>query len=154
MYTLGSAPLPAGLRSGSPGGRLCQAALCVPGLALSFRLRGAGFNFLAAACVAQPPALLLGVRWPLADVWRACAAPSGVCGGFFWLDPRLASLALVLWYAVVRHAALCRVSPFCVVWSALCCGAPCWAAPWCTVPRRGVLLCAALRRVVLWRVVL
>ena len=93
MYTLGSAPLPAGVGSGSAGRRLCQAALCGPGLAVSLRLRGAGFYLPAAACVDGPLPLLPGVCWPFAGVWRAGAVPSGVCGGLFWLAPRLASLA-------------------------------------------------------------
>ena len=110
-----------------------QAASCGPGLAVSFRLGGAGFNLLATACVAGPPPLLPGVRWPLAGVWCAGAAPSGVCGGLIWLDPRLAFLALVLWCAVVRRAASCRVSPCCVVLV------------------RAVLRCALLGRAVLRR---
>ena len=55
----------------------------------------------------------------------------GVCGGLFWLDPRLASLALVLWCAVLRRAASCSVS--------LC----------CVVLVRAVLRCALLGHVVL-----
>ena len=35
-----------------------------------------------------PPLLLLGARWPLASVWRAAAAPSGLRGGLFWPDSR------------------------------------------------------------------
>ena len=66
---------------------------------MSFRLRGAGFKFLEAVCVGGPPPLLPGVRWPLAGVWLAGAVPSGVCGCLFWLDLRLASLALVWWCA-------------------------------------------------------
>ena len=51
-----------------PAGRLRQAASCGLGLAVSFCLRGAGFNFLAAVCVGEPPLLLPGVRWPHAGV--------------------------------------------------------------------------------------
>ena len=98
------------------------------------------FNFLAGACVGGPPPLLLGVSWPLADVWRAGVAPSGVCRGLIWFDPRLESLALVLWSAVVRRAASCCVLPCCVVlvraflWSALLGRAVVWrAAQWCAV---------------------
>ena len=104
---------------------------------MSLRLRGAGINFLAAVCVGGPPPSLPGVQWPLVGVWRAGAAPSGVCGGLAGLDPRSVSLALVLWCAVVRRAASYRVSPCCVVLV------------------RAVLRCALLghavwRRVVLW----
>ena len=74
MYTLGSAPLPAGLGPGSagwaaaPGGCV---SLWVRGLGLfvSFLLCGAGFNFLGG-----PPPLLPGARWP--RVWPAVP----VCG--------------------------------------------------------------------------
>ena len=59
-----------------PGGQLRQAASCGPGLAVSFRLRGAGFNFLAAACVGGPPLSLPGVRWP------SCRCVAGWCGSF------------------------------------------------------------------------
>ena len=115
MYTLGRRPFLPGEVSALPVGRLRQAASCDPGLgrlwrSVSFRLRGAGFNFLAAVRVGGPPPLLPGVRWLLAGVWRAVAVPSRVlarcCGGLFWLDPRLASLALVLWCAVVRSVTL------------------------------------------------
>ena len=88
------------------GGRLCQAVSCGPGLAVSLRLRSAGLNFPAAACVGGPPPLSPGLRWPFAGVWRAGAVPSGVCGGLIWLDPRLASLSWccgVLWCAVLPH---------------------------------------------------
>ena len=74
MYTLGSAPLPAGLGpgsagwAGSPGGRVW---LWVRGLGLSvsFVLCGAGFNLLGG-----PPPLLPGAQWP--RVWPAVP----VCG--------------------------------------------------------------------------
>ena len=89
-----------------------------------------------------PPPLLPGVRWPLASVWRAGAVPSGVCGGLFCLDLRLASLALVLWCAVVRcvapcRAVVCRSVPRHV---ASCRGMLCFG-----VPCRGALHCGALR---------
>ena len=75
MYTLGSAPLPAGLGPGSaawaaaPGGcvRLWVGG---PGLFLSFLLCGAGFNLLGGL-----PPLLPGSRWP--RVWPA-VPPCGV----------------------------------------------------------------------------
>ena len=74
MYTLGSAPLPAGFGPGSagwvtaPGGCVW---LWVRGLGLfvSFLLCGAGFNLLGG-----PPPLLPGARWP--RVWPAVP----VCG--------------------------------------------------------------------------
>ena len=74
MYTVGSAPLPAGLGPGSagwaaaPGGCLW---LWVRGLGLfvSFPLCGAGFNLLGG-----PPPLLPGALWP--RVWPAVL----VCG--------------------------------------------------------------------------
>ena len=155
MYTLGSAPLPARLGCGSAGWAVAPGGFVWPWISVSFRLRCAGFNFLAAACVGRPPPLLLCVCWPLAGVWRAGAAPSGACGGLFWLDPRLASLALVLWCAVVRRAALCRVSPCCVasVRAVLRCAllgravlrsaAP-WCAALCRVASRRAVACCAL----------
>ena len=74
MYTLGSAPLPAGLGSGSAGWAAAPGGcvwLWVGGLGLSvfFLLCGAGFNLLGG-----PPLLLLGARWP--RVWPAVP----VCG--------------------------------------------------------------------------
>ena len=114
---------------------------------MSFRLRVAGFNFLAAVCVGGPPPLLPGLRWPLAGVWRADAVPSGVCGGLFWLDLRLASLALVLWCAVVRRVALCRVvSCLCRVASrraVACCAFGCLVVVRCAVARCSAVCLAA-----------
>ena len=74
MYTLGSAPLPAGLGPGSAGWAAAPGGcmwLWVRGLGLSvsFLLCGAGFNLPGG-----PPALLPGVRWP--RVWPAVP----VCG--------------------------------------------------------------------------
>ena len=142
-----------------PAGRLRQAASCGPGLGglgftVSFRLRSAGFNFLAAVCVGGPPTLLPGVRWPLARVWRGGAVPSGVCGGLFWLDPRLASLALVLWCAAVRRVApcravVCRSVPRRV---ASCCGVLCFGVPRCGVLHCGALPCGVPCCLVLCRV--
>ena len=85
MYTLGSAPLLAGLGPGSacwaaaPGGCVW---LWVRGLGffVSFPLCGAGFNLLGG-----PPPLLPGARWP--RVWPAVP----VCGV---LVPRLPGCAL------------------------------------------------------------
>ena len=74
MYTLGSAPLPAGLGPGSAGWAAAPGG-CVwlwvrgLGLSVSFLLCGAGFNLLGG-----PPPLLLGARWP--RVWPAVL----VCG--------------------------------------------------------------------------
>ena len=69
MYTLGSAPLPAGLGPGSAGWAAAPGGfvwLWVRGLgwSVSFLLRGAGFNLLGG----QPP-LLPGAWWP--RVWPA-----------------------------------------------------------------------------------
>ena len=74
MYTLGSAPLPAGLGPGSAGWAAAPGGcvwLWVRGLGLfvSFLLCGAGFNLLGG-----PPPLLPGARWP--RVWPAVP----VCG--------------------------------------------------------------------------
>ena len=106
MYTLGSAPLPAGLGPGSaswaaaPGGFVWLWVIGL-GLSVSFLLRSAGFNLLGG-----PPPLLPGTRWPLcvacgAGVWRAGAAPSGVCARLF---------RFVLQVRVSR-AVLCRSVP-------------------------------------------
>ena len=69
MYTLGSAPSPAGLGPGSAGWAAAPGGcvwLWVRGLGLfvSFPLCAAGFNLLGA-----PPPLLPGARWP--RVWPA-----------------------------------------------------------------------------------
>ena len=74
MYTLGSAPLPAGLGPGSAGWAAAPGGcvwLWVRGLGLfvSFLLCGASFNLLRG-----PPPLLPGARWP--RVWPAVL----VCG--------------------------------------------------------------------------
>ena len=74
MYTLGSAPLPAGLGGGSAGWAAAPSG-CVwlsargLGLFVSFLLCDAGFNLLGG-----PPPLLPGARWPC--VWPAVP----VCG--------------------------------------------------------------------------
>ena len=64
MYTLGSAPLPAGLGPGSAGwaaapGGFVWLRVRGLGLSVSFLHRGAGFNLLGG-----PPPLLPGARWP------------------------------------------------------------------------------------------
>ena len=74
MYTLGSAPLPAGLGPGSAGWAAAPGGcvwLWVEGLGffVSFLLCGAGVNLLGG-----PPPLLPGARWP--RVWPAVP----VCG--------------------------------------------------------------------------
>ena len=74
MYTLGLAPLPAGLGPGSAGWAAAPGGgvwLWVRGLGLSvsFLLCGAGFNLLGV-----PPPLLPGARWP--HVWPVVP----VCG--------------------------------------------------------------------------
>ena len=104
---------------------------------MSLRPRGAGMNFLAAVCVDRQPLSMPGAPWPLAGAWWAGVAPSGVCGGLVGLDPRLMSLALVLWCAVVHRAVSCLVSPCCVLLAR-------------AVFRCAVLCPAVLRRVVPW----
>ena len=126
------------------------------------RPRGAGFNILAAVCVGGLLLFLPGARWPFAGVWRAGAGLPGVCGGLFWLDPRSASLALMLWCAVVRCTASCCVLPCCVVlvlavlrcallgrvvWR---CVVP-WCAALCRVASRRAVACCALGCLVLVR---
>ena len=119
MYTLGSAPLLAGLGPGSAGWAAAPGGcvwLWVRGLGLfvSFLLYGAGFNLLGG-----PPPLLSGARRP--RVWRAGAAASRVCGGL---------LRLVLQVRVSR-AVLCRSVPRRV---ASCCGALHCGVLWYGVP--------------------
>ena len=60
-----------------------------------------------------------------AGVWRAGAAPSGVCGGLFRLVPQV----------MVSHAVLCRSVPRRVAscCGALHCGALRWGVPCCLV---------------------
>ena len=86
----------------------------------------------------------------------------GVCCGLFWLDPPSSSLALVVWSAVVRRGASCRVLPCCVVlvlavlWCALPgrvvwrCVVP-WCAALCRVTSRRDVACCAFGRLVLVR---
>ena len=132
---------------------------------MSLRLCGAGFNFLVAVRVGAPSPSLPGVRWPLAGVRRVgvvllhgcggVSSPSGACGGFPVLDPRLVSLALVLWCALVRCAVSCRALPRCAVLlcavlrcALLCRTVPRCVLPWCAVPWRGWLRRAVPRRAV------
>ena len=109
MYTLGSAPLPAGLGPGSAGWAAAPGGcvwLLVRGLGLfvSFLLCGAGFNLLGG-----PPPLLPGARWP--RVWPAVP----VCGVLVWRLPGCAvacfGLSFRLGSVVPCCAALCRVAP-------------------------------------------
>ena len=135
------------------------------GFSVSVCLCGAGFNFLVATCVGGPLPWLPGVRWPLAGVWRVgvtlshgcgrVSSPFGACGGLLGLDPRLVSLALVLWCALVRHAVSCRALPCCAVLicavlrcALLCRAVPRRVVPWCVVPWRGWLRCAVPHRAV------
>ena len=88
MYTLGSAPLPAGLGPSSAGWAAAPGGcvwLWVRGLGLfvSFPLCGAGLNLLGG-----PPPLLPGARWP--RVWPAVA----VCGVLVQRLPRCAVACL------------------------------------------------------------
>ena len=85
-----------------------------------------------------------------------------MCGGLRGLDPRLVSLVLVLWCALVRLGVSSRVSPCCVVliravlWCALLCRAMlCHVVPWCAAlcrvaPRR-VVVCRVLGGLVVVR---
>ena len=119
-------------------------------------LCGAGFNLLLAACVGGPLPSLPGVWWPLAGVRQVGVAlshgcgrvssPSGACGGFLGLDPRLVSLALVLWCALVHRAVSCRALPCCAVLvcavlrcALLCRAVPRPVVPWCVPPWRVVV---------------
>ena len=132
---------------------------------MSLRLAGAGFNFLVAACVGGTSPSLPGVRWSLAGVRRVGVAlshgcgrvssPSGACGGLLGLDPRLVSLAWVLWCALVRRAVSCRALPCCTVLvcdvlrcALLCHAVPRRAVPWCAAPWRGWLRRIEPRRTV------
>ena len=127
---------------------------------MPLRLCGAGFNFLVADCVGGPSPTLPGVRWHLAGVRRAVvglsrgfgrvSSLSGARGGLLGLDPRLMSLALVLWCALVRRAVSCRALPCCavLVCAVMRCALHCCAVPWCVVPWRGWLRRAVPRRAV------
>ena len=90
---------------------------------MSFRLRGAGFNLLVG-----PPPLLPCARWPLAGVWRAGAAPSGVCSGLIWL----------VLHVTVSRAVVCRSVPRRV---ASWCGVLCFVVPCRDALHGGALRC-------------
>ena len=136
------------------------------------RLCGAGFTFLMAACVGGPSPSLPGLRWVLAGVQRVAVAlshrfgcvssPPRACGGSLGLEPRLVSLDLVLWRALVRCTVSSRALPCCAVLvcalsrcALLCCAVPRCVVPWSVVPWRGWLCRAVPRRspVVVCRVV-
>ena len=154
MYTLGSAPLPAGLGSGAAGWAAAPGG-CVwlwvrgLGLSVSFLLCGASFNLLGG-----PPPLLPGVRWP--RVWPAVL----VCGVLVRRLPgcavgclrysfrlgsalpccaalcRVASRRAVARCTVARCRAVCRAVSRCAVlgqWRSA------WPVSWCGV-RAGVWL--------------
>ena len=57
-----------------------------------------------------------------AGVWRVVAAPSGVCGGLFWLVLQVRVDRAVLCRSVPRRVALCCGALHC---GALRCGVPC-----------------------------
>ena len=63
-----------------------------------------------------------------AGVWRVGAAPSGVCGGLFWLVLQVRVSRAVLCRSVPRRVALCCGALHCGV---LRCGVPCCL---CVVP--------------------
>ena len=124
------------------------------------RLCGAIFNFLVAACFGWPSPSLPGVRWPLDGVRPVgpalslgcgrVSSPSAACGGLLGLDPRLVSLAWVLWCALVRRAVPCPALPCCavLVCAVLRCALLCRAVPRRVVPWRGWLRRAVPRRAV------
>ena len=112
-----------------------------------------------------PSPSLPGAQWPLGGVRRVGVAlshgcgrvssPSGACSGLLGLDPWLVSLALVLWWALVRCAVSCRALQCCAVLicAVLQCALLCRAVPrcvmlWCVVPWRNWLRRAVLCRVV------
>ena len=137
MYTLGLAPLPAGLGPGSAGWAAAPGGfvwLWVRGLGLSvsFLLRAAGFNLLGGL-----PPLLPGAQWP--RVWPAVP----VCDVLVCRLPGCAVACLGqsfrLGSAVPCCAALCRVPPRRAV---ACCALGCVVIVRCTVARCGAVCCA------------
>ena len=97
------------------------------GLSVSFLLRSAGFNLLGG-----PPPLLPGAVAPCvargAGVLRVGAAPSGMCGGLFWLVLQVRVSRAVLCRSVPRRVASCCGALHC---GALRCGVPCCLAGGC-----------------------
>ena len=116
LYTVGSAPLLAGLGPGSAGWA------AAPGGCLWFWVRGLGLFVSLPLCGAVvawravAPCVACG-----AGVWRGGAAPSRVCGGWLRLVPQVRVSCVVLCRSVPR-----RVTS--------CCGALLCAALWCGVP--------------------
>ena len=154
MYTLGSAPLPAGLGSGSAGWAVVPGGFVWPWVSripssprCRFSLSGGGLCGWTATVVAGRAV-------------ASCRCVAGWCGSFRgvrWLDlvrPSVSVPCLVLRCVVVRRAASCRVLTCCVV--LVCAVLRCAllgravlrrVAPWCAA------LCRSLRAL-LWRVVL
>ena len=127
MYTLGSAPLPAGLGPGSAGWAAAPDGfvwLWVRGLGLSvsFLLRGAGFDLLAG-----PPPLLPGAWcprvWPTVPVCGVLVRRSGVCGGLFRLVVQVRVSRAVLCRSVPRRVPSCCGA---LDSGELRCGVPCY----------------------------
>ena len=119
MYTVGSAPLLAGLGPGSAGWAAAPGSCLwfwVRGLGLfvSFPLCGAGWNLLGG----PPPLPCVACG---AGLWRAGAAPSGLCGGWLRLVLQVRVSCVVLCRSVPRRLASC-------------CGALHCGALWCGVP--------------------
>ena len=126
MYTVGSAPLLAGLGPGSAGWAAAPGSCLwfwVGGLGLfvSFPLCGAGCNVLGG----PPPLPCVACG---AGVWRAGAAPSRVCGGWLRLVLQVRVSCVVLCRSVPRRVASCCGALHC---GALWCGVP-WSrvVPW------------------------
>ena len=132
IYTLGSAPPPAGLGSGSAGWAAAPGGFVWPlvrgaGVFRGLSPRRGRFQFSGGGLCGSTATVVVG---------RAVAACRCLTG--WW-----GSFRGVRWLVFVRPSVSV---PCCGV--VVCCSAPC-----CAVPRRGVPLFAALCRVVLWRVV-
>ena len=162
MYTLGSAPLPAGLGSGSAGRAVVPGGFVWPWVSrvpssprCRFLLSGGGLCGWTATVVAGHAVAL-------------CRCVAGWCGSFRgvrWLNlvrPSVSVPCLVLWCVVVRRAASCRVLTCCVVLvcAVLRCAllgpavlrrvAP-WCAALCRVASRRAVACCALGCLVVLR---
>ena len=136
LYTVGSAPLLAGLGPGSagwaaaPGGCLWFWVRGL-GLLVSLPLRGAGCNLLGGPSPLSPGALWSRV-WPVVPV----------CGGWLRLVPQVRVSCVVLCHSVPRRVASCC--------GALLCGALWCGVPWSRVVPRWVSggqpgLCGSVR---------
>ena len=141
MYTLGSAPLLAGLGSGSAGWGVAPGGFLWPWVSRVFSSQRCRFYFSGGSLCGWTATVVAG---------RAVALCRGVAGwcGFFrgvrWLDlvrPSVSVPCLVLWCVVVRRAASCCVLTCCVV---LVCGVLRCALLGCAVLRRAAPWCAAL----------